>query len=138
MILKKLSIENMRSYRKEEIVFPKGSILLSGDIGSGKTTVLLAIEFALFGLQPGQKANSLLRTGEENASVTLELNIDGKEVIIERKLKRKGKSINQEYNSITIDDQKYEESVTEIKNRILDLLKYPKEFYMIWKKKKKN
>ena len=128
MILKKLSIENMRSYRKEEIVFPKGSILLSGDIGSGKTTVLLAIEFALFGLQPGQKANSLLRTGEENASVTLELNIDGKEVIIERKLKRKGKSINQEYNSITIDDQKYEESVTEIKNRILDLLKYPKEF----------
>src|SRR3989344_2332366 len=128
MILKKLSIENMRSYRKEEIVFPKGSILLSGDIGSGKTTVLLAIEFALFGLQPGQKANYLLRTGEENASVTLELNIDGKEVIIERKLKRKGKSINQEYNSITIDDQKYEESVTEIKNRILDLLKYPKEF----------
>ena len=60
MIIKKLIIENLRSYEKEEISFPIGSTLLSGDIGSGKTTILLAIEFALFGLQPGQKGTSIL------------------------------------------------------------------------------
>ena len=40
MLLKRLYVENLRSYKKQEVIFPKGSILLSGDIGSGKTTIL--------------------------------------------------------------------------------------------------
>ena len=52
MLLKKLTIQNIRSYKDAEVEFPEGSTLLMGDIGSGKTSVLLAIEFALFGLQP--------------------------------------------------------------------------------------
>ena len=62
MQLKKLKIRNIRSYKEGEIDFPEGSTLLMGDIGSGKTSILLAIEFALFGLQPGQKGNSILRS----------------------------------------------------------------------------
>jgi len=127
MILKKLSIENIRSYEKQEIAFPKGSTLLSGDIGAGKTTVLLAIEFALFGLQPSQKASSILRNGAENAKVSLEFEIDGKEIIIERSLK-KNKTISQDYASITVDNERFEGSVTEIKSKILKLLNYPSEF----------
>ena len=60
MRLKKIVLNNIRSYENQEIVFPDGSILLSGDIGYGKTSVLLGIAFALFGLQPGQKGYSLL------------------------------------------------------------------------------
>ena len=78
MLLKKLVINNLRSYENQEILFPKGSTLLSGDIGSGKTTILLAVEFALFGLQPSQKANSLLRNGLDSGRVMLEFEIDGK------------------------------------------------------------
>ncbi|MDP2925109.1 MAG: AAA family ATPase [Nanoarchaeota archaeon] len=128
MLLKRLYLENIRSYEKQEIDFPKGSTLLSGDIGSGKTTVLLAIEFALFGLQPGQKGASLLRNGEDIGKVILEFEIEDKEIVVERTLKRSSKSINQEYSSITIDNEKFEESVTEIKSRILKLLNYPPEF----------
>lgn len=128
MLLKKLAIENLRSYNNQEITFPKGSTLLSGDIGSGKTTILLAIEFALFGLQPSQKANSLLQNGTDHGRVVLEFEIEGKNIIIERTLKRGKKSISQDYVSITINDKKFEESVTEIKSKILDLLNYPAEF----------
>jgi DNA repair protein SbcC/Rad50 len=128
MFLKKLLVENLRSYQNQEISFPKGSTLLSGDIGTGKTTILLAIEFALFGLQPSQKATSLLRNGADDGKVVLEFEIDEKIIKIERTLKRSKKSISQDYVSLTIDNEKFEESITEIKSKILKLLNYPPEF----------
>ena len=76
MILKKIKINNFRSYEDQEIVFPQGSTLLSGDIGCGKTSVLLAIEFALFGLQPSQKANALMKNDKEDSKVILHCTID--------------------------------------------------------------
>ena len=76
MILKKISINNIRSYENQEISFPPGSTVLAGDIGSGKTTILLALEFALFGLQPGQKGSGLLRNGKDEGSVRVEFDID--------------------------------------------------------------
>lgn len=127
MIIKKISLENIRSYKKLDLEFPQGSVLLSGDIGSGKTSVLLAIEFALFGLQPGQKGSALLREKENSGYVKLEIEIDGKNIVLERKLKR-GKSIGQENVSITIDGEKKETSITEMKNFILSLINYPPEF----------
>ncbi|MEK6925881.1 MAG: SMC family ATPase [Nanoarchaeota archaeon] len=128
MILKKISLENIRSYKKEELEFPEGSILLSGDIGSGKTSILLAVEFALFGLQPGQRGSSLLKNGAQTGGVTMEFEVDGKSIIVERTLKRSSKSIAQDYSAITIDGEKFEISVTELKDKILDILNYPREF----------
>ncbi|MEK6917885.1 MAG: hypothetical protein AABW51_02955 [Nanoarchaeota archaeon] len=127
MKLKKITLQNIRSYEKESVEFPSGSTLLSGDIGSGKTSVLLGIEFALFGLQPGQKGSSLLRNGHDTGGVVMEFVVDENEIIIERFLKR-GKGITQDYCSITIDGDKREISVTELKDKVLELLNYPKEF----------
>ncbi len=127
MIIKKIVLDNIRSYEHQEVEFPEGSTLLAGDIGSGKTSILLAIEFALFGLQPGRKGNSLLRNGKNEGGVRIEFNVEGKEIIIERTLK-KGKTISQDACSITIDGEKKELSVTELKDKVLDILNYPKEF----------
>ncbi len=127
MIIKKVVLDNIRSYEHEEVEFPSGSTLLSGDIGSGKTSVLLAIEFGFFGLQPGQKGSAILRNGKDEGGVTLTFEVDDKEVIIERTLKR-GKTISQDYSAITIDGKKEELAVTELKQRVLDLLNYPSEF----------
>jgi exonuclease SbcC len=127
MIIHKVKLKNIRSYEDAEIEFPDGSVILSGDIGSGKTSVLLAIEFALFGLQPGQKGASLLRSNKEEGSVTLEFEVDGKHIILERGLKR-GKSVNQSSATLSVDDSIKNLSVTELKNFVLTLLNYPKEF----------
>jgi len=128
MKIKKISVENIRSYENEEINFPDGSLLLSGDIGSGKSSILFAIEYALFGLQPGQRGLSLLRNNTDSGSVILEIEVQGKKVILEKKLKRSTRGITNEYASIIIDGKKEESSVTEIKTKLLELLGYPLEF----------
>ncbi|MEK6855260.1 MAG: AAA family ATPase [Nanoarchaeota archaeon] len=128
MRFKKLKIKNIRSYKDQEICFPEGSLLLSGDIGSGKTSVLIALEYSLFGLQPGQKGSSLLRNKEDIGEVVLEMEAGGKEVVIERKLKRSSKGVANDYASITIDNNKKESSLTEVKSIIVNLLGYPQEF----------
>ena len=127
MIIKKIALKNIRSYEDAEISIPEGSVLLSGDIGTGKTSVLLAIEFALFGLQPGQRGSSLLRNGKNDGNVILEMEIGGKAIVIERSLK-KSKTISQEDVSITIDNEKKEMGIQELKNLILSILNYPPEF----------
>ena len=127
MKLKKIILNNIRSYENQEISFSEGSTLLSGDIGSGKTSILLGIEFALFGLQPGQRGSSLLRNGKDSGGVIMEFEIDEKEIIIERTLKRK-KTVSQDYCSIIINGEKREISVMELKYIVLELLNYPKEF----------
>ncbi len=128
MIIKHIALENIRSYKKEEVEFPEGSIVLSGDIGSGKTTILLAIEFALFGLQPGQKGSSLLRYGEDGGKVRLKFEVGGRELDVERGLERKGDSVRQSTSKIKIDNREEEMSTAELKNKVLALLNYPKEF----------
>lgn len=127
MRIKKIKLKNIRSYENLELEFPAGSILLAGDVGSGKTSILLAIEYALFGLQPGQTGSALLRNDASTGEVSLELEIYGNNVIIERKLKR-GKTITNEYSAITINGEKIESSITELKTKILSLLNYPSEF----------
>ena len=128
MKLKKLTLKNIRSYKEEEITFPEGSILLAGDIGSGKTSILLALEYSLFGLQPGQRGASLLRNGTIAGEVSLEFEIGDKKIKIDRKLKRSHKSVTNEYASISINNEKIEASLTEIKIKILELMGYPQEF----------
>lgn len=128
MKLKKIKLKNIRSYESAEIEFPEGSFLLSGDIGSGKTSILLAIEYALFGLQPGQKGSALLRNRAHLGEVILEFEMDGDQIIIERRLKRESKSVSNDYSAITINGKKIEHSVTELKTKILSLLRYPSEF----------
>jgi exonuclease SbcC len=127
MKIKQIILDNIRSYEHQEINFAEGSTLLSGDIGSGKTSVLLAIEFALFGLQPGQRGNALLRNGKKDGKVRIEFEVDNNDIIIERTLK-KGKTISQDCCFITINNERKELSVTELKSKILDLLSYPMEF----------
>ena len=89
MILRSIKLENIRSYLSEEIIFPEGSVLLSGDIGSGKSTILLAIEFALFGIMRAElSGSSLLRHGKNTGSVELRFEIDKQDYVIKRALKK--------------------------------------------------
>ncbi|MBT3406326.1 SMC family ATPase [Candidatus Woesearchaeota archaeon] len=128
MILKSLKLENIRSYLCEKIDFPEGSLLLSGDIGSGKSTVLQAIEFALFGTRRDQlSAESLLRHGEIQGSVELAFNIKGEDISIRRNLRKTKDSIKQEAGFIIRDNVKKEATAIELKTIIIEMLGYPQD-----------
>lgn len=127
MLLKSIKLNNIRSYREENIRFPEGSLLLSGDIGSGKSTILLAIEFCLFGFRPKVlDGSTLLRHGKKEGSVELKLDIDKKEVIIKRTIKRGSRSIGQSSGYIIKEGRKKELTAVELKAEILSLLGYPR------------
>jgi len=127
MIIKSIRLENIRSYLDEKIEFPEGSVLLSGDIGCGKSSILLALEFALFGLIRGEFSGSdLLRHGKDRGSVEVVLDVDGKEIIIKRTLKR-GKGIVQDSGYISVNEEKKEYTASEMKKHIMDMLGYSKE-----------
>ena len=126
MILKSLQLKNIRSYIDEKIDFPEGSILLSGDMGSGKSSILLAVEFALFGVKRGDfSSNALLRNGEKEGSVELAFSIDGKNVIIKRVLKRGKDAVKQEAGYIVVNDTKTDLTPVELKAKVYGLLGYP-------------
>ena len=124
-MLKSLRMRNIRSYSDEKIDFPPGSTLLSGDIGSGKSTILMAADFALFGTRRGElQGSDLLRHGKNEGSVELDFECGGAEFTVKRALKR-GKSILQDTGSLTENGTEYSLSPTELKARIMDILGYP-------------
>ncbi len=128
MLIKSIKLNNIRSYLNDEIKFPSGSTLLAGDIGAGKSTILLAVEFALFGAKKTDlPASALLRHGKSNGSVELKFELEGKEIIIHRNLKRGKNGISQESGYIIIDGIKSEGTHIELKTMVLDLLGYPKD-----------
>lgn len=122
MIIKKIEITNIRSYKeKTTIELPMGRILFQGDIGSGKSTILSAIEFALFGLGDID-ANHLLRIGESKGSVLLEFESGGKSYNVFRSLLRRGNKIFQEEGYLYEDGVKNSYSVGELKSKILSII----------------
>lgn len=123
MIIKSLELENIRSYEKELIKIPLGTTLFEGDIGSGKSSILLAIEFALFGLG-NQKGASLLRTGAKEGSVKLTFEIDGMEYEVGRSLVRKGRRVHQAEGYIKYEEGVKHLSATELKEEILEILNF--------------
>lgn len=127
MFIKSVKLNNIRSYVDEKIEFQEGSTLLSGDIGCGKSTILLALDFALFGLRRGElDGEYLLRHGSDSGSVELNFLLDGKDITIKRSLKR-GKGVVQSSGIIKINGFEEEYAPTEIKSRVLEFLGYPKD-----------
>ena len=124
MILDYIVMENIRSYRHEEIVFPMGVSLFEGDIGSGKSTILMSIEFALFGLG-SQKAESLLAKNTSSGKVTLGFSVSGEKYEVQRALIKNNTITQDSKNSwIKADGQKEPLSTSELKQRILQILKF--------------
>jgi exonuclease SbcC len=121
MILKTLRINNIRSYENYTIDFRKGITFFEGDIGSGKSSILSAIEFALFGLG-NQSGSHLLRLGENEGNVELEIEINQKDIKFGRSLKRKGKRVIQDICFIQEEGVQTKYNPTNMKKRTLQIL----------------
>ena len=138
MIIESVKIKNIRSIIDLEIKFPPSIILFFGDIGSGKSSVLKAIEFCLFGTLTAAdlSGDSLLRRGENKGFVELTFSINGKRYTIKRGLKRTrrkeaGKKrviVSQETGSFIehLGNESVETSYapTDLRKKILEILNY--------------
>jgi exonuclease SbcC len=123
VIIKSLRLHNIRSYKDASIDLQQGKTLFEGDIGSGKSTILMAMEFALFGLG-SETGASLLRSGEEKGAVSLVFEVDGIEYSVQRKLARKGGKVQQTDGEIKTPEGTEVLSPKDMKERMLKLLDF--------------
>ncbi|HWS83195.1 MAG TPA: SMC family ATPase [Ktedonobacteraceae bacterium] len=72
MLITRIELENIKSYRRMVIDFRRGTTAISGSNGVGKTTVVEAIGYALFGYLPYSQ-DQFVREGEKHGKVVVHL-----------------------------------------------------------------
>src|ERR1700694_5702839 len=91
---RKLTIENIRSYRSHEPIECSDAALIAllGNTGAGKSTLLDAIVLALYGKTIDSQLNleDLVAPNESHMSVTLLFVVDGEEHEVHRLIRRRG------------------------------------------------
>ena len=100
MRVKSVQLENIRSHVKTETPFAAGFNCLVGGLGRGKSSVLYAVDFALFGEPLGRSYNYLLREGAQAGKIGLHFVHGGKDYKILRGLRRQEESISQDMDKL--------------------------------------
>ncbi|MCI4367710.1 MAG: AAA family ATPase, partial [Thermoplasmata archaeon] len=128
MQLTHLRVRNIRSYANADLRLRSGTTLLVGDVGAGKTSLLYAIEMALFGFSEVDPVH-LIRHRSRDAEVVLGLSDGSHSYELRRRFSRKsrkGKEVFEAEECVYGADgavQKY--SPTELRQRAIDLLGFP-------------
>jgi exonuclease SbcC len=97
-MIKTLELENWKTHKKTRLEFEKGTNVIVGKMGSGKSSILDAISFALYGTFPSLMAKKITLdetlmakpTKQDTAKVKLTFDYNGKEYEVERIIKRNG------------------------------------------------
>lgn len=97
-MIRSLHLENWKTHYKTQLEFEKGTNVIVGKMGSGKSSVLDAISFALYGTFPGLNGRKVTLeetimakpSRQDNSSVKLEFDYAGKIYSAERIIKRNG------------------------------------------------
>ena len=97
-----VQLENIRSHVKSTVPFTHGFNCLVGGLGCGKSSVLYAVDFALFGDSIGRSFEYLLREDVESGKVTIQFTHNGNTYKLTRGLRRKGKSILQNFEELKL------------------------------------
>ncbi|MFH1520839.1 MAG: SMC family ATPase [Candidatus Micrarchaeota archaeon] len=95
-MIKLIRLINWRSHSDTALTFHKGTNLLVGIMGAGKSSILEGISFALFGTFPAierrkLKIENIIRLNEPNAKVVLEFEWNGNNYRVERNIERSKK-----------------------------------------------
>jgi exonuclease SbcC len=101
LMIRSLLLRNWRSHSETKLEFSKGTNLLVGIMGSGKSSVLDGISFALFGTFPALerrklKTTDLIRLEQDESETALEFSWNGSDYLVSRKLSRTKRGTNSE------------------------------------------
>lgn len=98
-----VQLENIRSHNKSTVPFTRGFNCLVGGVGRGKSSVLYALDFALFGDAIGSRSfEYLLRESADWCKVTVLFTQNGNTYKLTRGLRRKGKGITQDIEQLKL------------------------------------
>jgi DNA repair protein SbcC/Rad50 len=99
-MIKAVQLENFISHRMTRIAFNRGITIFIGNNGSGKSSVIDAITFALYGQHTRKTNKNLVRRGSESASVNVRLSVGPKEYNAHRRLGSNGQSLYASFDEV--------------------------------------
>jgi exonuclease SbcC len=99
-MIKAIELENFISHRTTRIVFDRGITIFIGNNGSGKSSVIDAITFALYGQHTRKTNRNLVRRGSESASVSVRLTVGSKEYNAHRQLGSNGQTLHARFDEV--------------------------------------
>ena len=103
-MIDEIRLTNFKSHTNTNIKFEQGINVIVGENGSGKTSILDAINFALFKQKPRDlKFDDLIRLGEKEMRVEAIFSINNKKLKV-RRIRKKGGSTE---NSLHINNKPY-------------------------------
>jgi len=119
-------LENIRSFRRGVIIFPsQGITVIQGEVGSGKTSILMSIAYAFENPVSGRvefaeafatpQPKHLLRTGESRGLLRVLVKQGGTLYLLERVLERVGDKVQNTANTIHVYELTAEQGKTSIK-----------------------
>lgn len=131
--LKRMELTNFRSYAETSVDFPvSGLTTIVGPNGAGKSTLVsAALFFALYGKAPvGVSLKDLRRQGTDFAteptSVTVHLDVDGREVVVTRSMRGKNSTSMAE---ITVDGEVVTDTKSGASTALVEQLVGPSEIF---------
>ncbi len=89
-MISKVELLNFISHKHNSLEFKEGVTVFIGKNGSGKSSVIDAITYALYGEHTRKSNSNLVRYNASSASVALEFTHNGKRYKVERRLNSKG------------------------------------------------
>ncbi|VVC04408.1 DNA double-strand break repair Rad50 ATPase [Candidatus Bilamarchaeum dharawalense] len=95
-MIQSIHLTNWRSHANTHLIFHKGTNLLVGIMGAGKSSILEAISFSLFGTFPAierrkLKIENIVRLNEPSAKIILEFEWEGGVYRVERTIEKSKK-----------------------------------------------
>jgi exonuclease SbcC len=84
-MLENLCVSNFRSHEKSEIALHSGLNIFLGEVGAGKTSILEALSFSLFGkISTSMTQTELIKRGSKQAKVILVFSVGSEKYKVER------------------------------------------------------
>lgn len=89
-MLQSVELENFLSHKNTKLTFDRGVTVFVGQNGAGKSSIIDAITFALFGEHMRKSTRGLLRRGSNQSYVKVEFSIGSRQFEAVRKIDSKG------------------------------------------------
>src|ERR671931_1975374 len=100
-MMKDIKLHNFISHNDTTLVFNKGITIFVGHNGSGKSSVIDAITFALFGEHTRKSNKNIVRRGSSSAYVHLNFSIGSREYSAYRHLGNSGETVSARFELIS-------------------------------------
>ena len=129
MIFKKLTLKNFKSHINTEVEFNKGTTIILGDNGAGKSSIFEGINFALYKKYNTKSLNDLINTQASSMTVTLSFIVGNQEYKVKRTRSQKKSTAelfvlkDDDYHSVVSGDK-------EVNNHIEELLEIDADLFL--------